>query len=77
MTALTERLQQEYVEMYGGPDSTPVDPTEFAAPKGGFLVGSLEGVPVAMGGVRRHADDAVEISGCTSCRRREAGGCPG
>jgi GNAT superfamily N-acetyltransferase len=61
VTALTERLQQEYVEMYGGPDSTPVDPSEFAAPGGGFLVGYLDGAPVAMGGVRRHADDAVEL----------------
>jgi GNAT superfamily N-acetyltransferase len=59
--ALTARLQQEYVEMYGGPDSTPVDPTEFDAPTGGFLVGYLDDVPVAMGGVRRFEADAMEI----------------
>jgi GNAT superfamily N-acetyltransferase len=60
-TALTDRVQLEYVERYGGPDATPVDPGEFAPPHGGFLVGYLGGVPVAMGGVRRHESDAVEI----------------
>jgi GNAT superfamily N-acetyltransferase len=59
--ALTERVQQEYVERYGGPDTTPVDPGEFGPPGGGFLVGYLDGVPVAMGGVRRHDADTVEM----------------
>jgi GNAT superfamily N-acetyltransferase len=59
--ALTDRVQLEYVDRYGGPDSTPVDPGEFAPPGGGFLIGYLGGVPVAMGGVRRHELDAVEI----------------
>ncbi len=58
---LTARVQQEYVEMYGGPDSTPVEPGEFSPPTGGFLVGYLDGVAVAMGGVRRHESDAIEI----------------
>ncbi|HEX3907718.1 MAG TPA: GNAT family N-acetyltransferase [Mycobacteriales bacterium] len=60
-SALTARVQQEYVEMYGGPDRTPVDPMEFSAPTGGFLVGYLDGLAVAMGGVRRHESDAIEI----------------
>lgn len=60
-TLLTAALQREYVEMYGGPDTTPVDPAEFAEPAGGFLVGYLDGEPVAMGGVRPHGEDAVEI----------------
>jgi GNAT superfamily N-acetyltransferase len=59
--ALTDRLQLEYVDRFGGPDSTPVAAAEFALPGGGFLVGYLGGVPVAMGGLRRHAHDAVEI----------------
>jgi GNAT superfamily N-acetyltransferase len=59
--ALNDRVQLEYVERYGGPDSTPVDATEFAPPTGGFLVGYLGGVPVAMGGVRRHEPGVVEI----------------
>ena len=29
--ALTEMVQQEYVERYGGPDETVIDPAEFAA----------------------------------------------
>jgi GNAT superfamily N-acetyltransferase len=59
--ALTDRLQLEYVDRFGGPDSTPVDAGEFGPPGGGFLVGYLGGVPVAMGGLRRHEHDAVEI----------------
>jgi GNAT superfamily N-acetyltransferase len=59
--ALTDQVQREYVERYGGPDSTPVEAGEFAPPTGGFLVGYLDGVPVAMGGVRRHEPGVVEI----------------
>jgi GNAT superfamily N-acetyltransferase len=59
--ALNDRLQLEYVERYGGPDSTPVDYREFAPPTGGFLVAYLGGVPAAMGGVRRHQPGVVEI----------------
>ncbi len=51
--ALIADVQAEYVERYGGPDESPVDPAEFAAPGGTFLVGYLDGVPVACGGVRR------------------------
>ena len=51
-------VQQEYVVRYGGPDGTPVDPAEFAPPSGLFLVGYLDGVPVASGGWRSHGDDA-------------------
>src|SRR5882757_5950795 len=38
---LTAQVQQEYVVRYGGPDTTPVDTTEFARPSGRFLVGYL------------------------------------
>jgi GNAT superfamily N-acetyltransferase len=58
---LIEALQAEYVERYGGPDETPVDPAEFAPPHGLFMVGYVDGLPVTMGGLRRHADDDVEI----------------
>jgi GNAT superfamily N-acetyltransferase len=51
-------VQQEYVVRYGGPDGTPVDPAEFTPPSGLFLVGYLDGVPVASGGWRSHGDDA-------------------
>ena len=50
--ALTEQVQQFYVEIYGGPDGTPFTAEDFLPPKGGFLVGYLDGRPVAMGGWR-------------------------
>jgi GNAT superfamily N-acetyltransferase len=58
---LTAQVQQEYVVRYGGPDTTPVDTTEFARPRGRFLVGYLEIEPVVMGGIRLLDDDTVEI----------------
>ena len=66
--ALTEQVQRFYVEIYGGPDSTPFTAEQFAPPRGGFLVGYLDGRPVAMGGWRfapytapAGADRAAEI----------------
>jgi ribosomal protein S18 acetylase RimI-like enzyme len=55
---LISEVQQEYVVRYGGPDGTPVDAAEFTPPSGLFLVGYLDGVPVAAGGWRSHGDDA-------------------
>jgi hypothetical protein len=43
---LIAELQQEYVQRYGGPDETPVDPREFDPPDGAFLVAELDGVLV-------------------------------
>lgn len=55
-------LQQVFVERYGSQDITPVDPAQFAAPLGYFVVGYLDGVPVACGGWRAHSEDgAAEI----------------
>ncbi|MET8760537.1 GNAT family N-acetyltransferase [Lentzea sp. NPDC004782] len=55
-------LQQVFVERYGDEDITPVDPAQFAAPLGYFVVGYLDGVPVACGGWRAHSEDgAAEI----------------
>jgi GNAT superfamily N-acetyltransferase len=51
-TALIEAVQQVYVVRYGGRDATPVQPAEFAPPRGMFLVGRLAGEPVACGGWR-------------------------
>ncbi|HVE28040.1 MAG TPA: GNAT family N-acetyltransferase [Sporichthya sp.] len=51
-TALIEAVQQVYVVRYGGRDATPVEPAEFAPPRGLFLVGRLHGDPVACGGWR-------------------------
>ena len=58
---LIAQVQQEYVVRYGSPDTAPVDSTEFAPPGGRFVIGYLDTTPVAMGGVRRIDDEAVEI----------------
>lgn len=58
---LIDEVQQEYVVRYGGPDTTPVDPAEFAPPDGRFVVGYVGTAPAAMGGVRRIDADTVEI----------------
>lgn len=50
--ALVDRVQQEYAERYGSPDESEVDAAEFDAPHGLFLVGYLDGVPVATGAWR-------------------------
>lgn len=49
---LNEHLQKEYVERYGTPDVTHTRVDEFLPPAGLFLLGYLEGAPVAMGGWR-------------------------
>lgn len=56
-------LQQVYVERYGDVDVTPVDPAQFAAPLGYFVIGYLDGVPVACGGwrINDELEGAAEI----------------
>ncbi|MDQ1705397.1 MAG: hypothetical protein QOF18_1763 [Frankiaceae bacterium] len=58
---LIAAVQLEYVSRYGGPDTSPVDPGEFAAPRGRFLVGYLDVTPVVSGGLRLIDDATVEI----------------
>jgi GNAT superfamily N-acetyltransferase len=58
---LDAEVQQEYVERYGGPDETAVDTAEFAPPGGVFLVGWVDGRPVATGALRRHDADSAEV----------------
>ena len=58
--ALIAEVQQEYVVRYGDEDLTPVDPAEFAPPRGLFLVGYVDGLPAACGGWRAHETD-VEL----------------
>ncbi|HUQ61021.1 GNAT family N-acetyltransferase [Lentzea sp.] len=55
---MIDDLQQVYVERYGEVDITPVDPAQFAAPLGYFVIGYLDGVPVACGGWR--VNDEIE-----------------
>lgn len=59
--ALVERVQAEYVVRYGGPDQTPVDPAQFAAPEGVFLLARVGSDIVACGGFRRHDATACEV----------------
>jgi GNAT superfamily N-acetyltransferase len=58
--ALIAEVQQEYVVRYGSEDATPVDPAEFAPPRGLFLVAYVDGRPAACGGWRAHETD-VEL----------------
>lgn len=52
--ALVAEVQEYYTAIYGSPDSAPADSREFAPPHGRFLLGYLDGAPVAMGGWRFH-----------------------
>ena len=57
VVALTDQVQAHYRELYGGPgDQSRVDATDFKPPNGHFVVGYLDGQPVAMGGWRRLGD---------------------
>jgi GNAT superfamily N-acetyltransferase len=58
---LIAEVQLEYVARYGGPDTTPVDPGEFAPPQGRFVIGYLGSGPVAMGGIRLIDGDVAEV----------------
>jgi GNAT superfamily N-acetyltransferase len=50
---LTREVQAEYGRRYGGDgDVSPMDPAQFAPPRGLFLLASLDGEAVGMGGWR-------------------------
>ncbi len=68
--ALIERLQGYYRVIYGGTDDTPVDGGEFAAPRGRFVVGYVDGVAVACGGWRaRDGGDSGLLDGDAEVKR--------
>src|SRR3954454_17018701 len=58
---LVERVQQEYVQRYGGPDEAVVDPAEFLPPEGLFLVAEVDGMPAGCGAWRALDPDVAEI----------------
>ncbi|ADI07551.1 acetyltransferase [Streptomyces bingchenggensis BCW-1] len=66
---LNDEVQAEYVERYGDPDLTVMDPTHFEPPRGLYLLAyDAQGRPVASGGWRSqerseegHADGDAEI----------------
>ena len=67
--ALVARVQEEYVERYGSPDETPVDPAMFDPPEGLFLVAYLDGVPVGTGAWRRSPVRALGGSAAAEIKR--------
>jgi GNAT superfamily N-acetyltransferase len=58
---LVERVQQEYVQRYGGPDAAVVDPAEFVPPAGLFLVAEVDGVAAGCGAWRALPEGPAEI----------------
>jgi GNAT superfamily N-acetyltransferase len=58
---LVARVQEEYTVRYGGPDAAAVDPAEFLAPVGLFLVAEVDGVPAGCGAWRVHGPGVVEV----------------
>jgi GNAT superfamily N-acetyltransferase len=58
---LIGRVQQEYVQRYGGPDGAVVTPEEFVPPHGLFLVAEVAGVPAGCGAWRVYPPGGVEI----------------
>lgn len=49
---LIAEVQHYYVGLYGGPDTTPIDPLQLAGREGAFFVGYLREQPIVMGGWR-------------------------
>lgn len=60
---LVDEVQSHYVVIYGTPDESPVDPTEFAPPHGRFVLALLDDEPVGMGGWRWRRDLADRFQG--------------
>ena len=58
---LVDRVQQEYVRRYGGPDTAPMSGTEFDPPQGAFFVAYVDGRPVGCAGVRLVGTQLAEI----------------
>src|SRR5215218_4039172 len=58
---LVGRVQQEYVQRYGGPDGAVVTPGEFLPPTGVFLVAEVDGVPAGCGAWRALSPGVAEI----------------
>ena len=58
---LVGRVQQEYVQRYGGPDGAVVAPDEFVPPNGLFLVAEVDGVPAGCGAWRSLGDGRAEM----------------
>jgi GNAT superfamily N-acetyltransferase len=64
-------VQRFYRERYGDEDVTPIDPREFEAPSGYFVVGYMDGAAAACGGwrARESGDDAELRAGDAEIKR--------
>jgi len=64
VTALLRQLHADIEARYGDepPTTTPV--IDFTPPRGRFLVVDVGGTAVAMGGIRRLAEDTCELKRC-------------
>ena len=59
---LAEAMSAEMQVLYEDDEgASPADPTDFLPPVGTFLVGSVDGVPVACGGLKPLSDGVGEI----------------
>ncbi|GAA4813700.1 GNAT family N-acetyltransferase [Nocardioides caeni] len=73
--ALVARVQAEYVERYGSPDESPVDPVVFDPPEGLFVVGydagshGSAGAPVATGAWRRSPVQVLDGTSAVEVKR--------
>jgi GNAT superfamily N-acetyltransferase len=54
---LIAQVQEYYRELYGSPDDSPFEPADFLPPTGLFLLGHVDGSPVATGAWRAHSPD--------------------
>lgn len=52
---LIAEVQAFYRERYGDEDATPLEPAQFAEPRGYFVVGYVDGAALACGGWRARA----------------------
>ena len=60
---LVDEVQSHYVVIYGTPDESPVDPREFAPPRGRVVLALLDDDPGAGGGWRWRRDLADRFEG--------------
>ncbi len=51
---LTKHAQDHYRKIYGGPDTSPLETSDFTPPRGAFFLGYAAMDPVVMGGWRSH-----------------------
>ncbi len=68
-TALIGRVQDLYVERYGGPDDSPMEAGMFDPPTGAFFVGYLGGVPIATGAWRNSGEPGLGSTNTAEIKR--------